>query len=132
MRIHVSAMALLFTTALLAAAPASKPAFDSAPRTGPSDAFKPSAANAKYKVEANIPYDKPQACVLDMLYPKDMKKSDAAGKKFPGVIMFHGGGWIRTSKSTMSSFYSRYLDHGFVVCNAEYRLADNTAEHQFS
>jgi acetyl esterase/lipase len=96
------------------------------------DAFKPSAVDTtKYKVDANLPYDKPPACVLDVLYPKDMIKRDpgaGAGKKFPGVIMFHGGGWIRTSKSTMSTFYNRYLAHGFVVCNAEYRLADPTGQ----
>jgi acetyl esterase/lipase len=64
-----------------------------------------------------------------MIYPKDMKKNDPnanGGKKYPGVIMFHGGGWTRTSKSTMSTFFNRYLDHGFVVCNAEYRLMDPT------
>ena len=26
----------------------------------------------------------------------------------------------------MSTFFNRYLDHGFVVCNAEYRLGDST------
>ena len=85
----------------------------------------------KYKVEANLPFDKPAACVLDMLYPREMKKNDPTangGKKYPGVIMFHGGGWTRTSKSTMSTFFNRYLDHGFVVCNAEYRLADPTGQ----
>jgi acetyl esterase/lipase len=59
-----------------------------------------------------------------------MNKNDPSGKKYPGVVMFHGGGWIRTSKSTMSTFYNRYLDHGFVVCNVEYRMADPT--RQFS
>jgi len=87
---------------------------------------------SKYKVEGNIKIGDKAAQLVDMLYPKDMKKSDPAlstpAKKHPGVIMFHGGGWIRTSKSTMSTFYNRYLAHGFVVCNAEYRLADSTGQ----
>jgi acetyl esterase/lipase len=92
-------------------------------------AFLPSAVDAsKFTVEPNLPYDKPPACVLDMVYPKDLRKDDPAAKKYPGVLMFHGGGWIRTSKSTMSSFYNRYLAHGFVVCNAEYRMADPTGQ----
>jgi acetyl esterase/lipase len=45
----------------------------------------------------------------------------------PGVIMFHGGGWIEGDKQTMSSFYDRFLAHGFLVCNVEYRVADGSA-----
>jgi len=49
----------------------------------------------------------------------------------PGVIMFHGGGWTDNKpaalKASMSSFFSRFLKHGFLVCNVEYRLADGTA-----
>ena len=102
---------------------------DAKPRTGTSDAFKISAVDtAKYKVEGNIPFDKPAACVVDVMYPKEMVKNDPSGRKYPGVVMFHGGGWIRTSKSTMSTFYNRYLAHGFVVCNAQYRLADATGQ----
>jgi acetyl esterase/lipase len=82
----------------------------------------------KYKVEGNIKIGDKAAQLVDMMYPKDMVKNDKSGKKYPGVIMFHGGGWIRTSKSTMSTFYNRYLAHGFVVCNAEYRLADKTGQ----
>jgi acetyl esterase/lipase len=67
---------------------------------------------------------------LDVIYPS------AAGPKgtttLPGVIMFHGGGWIDNKpaalKASMSSFFSRFLAHGFVVCNVEYRLADSTPD----
>jgi acetyl esterase/lipase len=59
--------------------------------------------------------------MLDMLYAKDAGPNGAG--PYPGVIMFHGGGWIESSKSTMSSFYNRFLAHGFVVCNVEYRMA---------
>jgi acetyl esterase/lipase len=97
------------------------------------DAFIVSNADPnKWKVEGNIKIGDKPAQLVDMLYPKDMKKSDPAlntpAKKYSGVVMFHGGGWIRTSKSTMSTFYNRYLAHGFVVCNAEYRLGDNTGQ----
>ena len=44
-----------------------------------------------------------------------------------GVIMFHGGGWIEGDKQTMSSFYNRFLAHGFLVCNVEYRVADGSS-----
>ena len=72
-----------------------------------------------YTVETNIPYDKYPQTVLDILQPTQ----PAAGKR-PGVIMFHGGGWIESSKETMmNSFCLPYLQQGFVVCNAEYRLA---------
>jgi acetyl esterase/lipase len=70
-------------------------------------------------LEANISYDKYADTVLDVMRPK----AEAKGKR-PGVIMFHGGGWIRSTKETMmNSFALPYLEHGFVVCNAEYRLA---------
>src|SRR5579862_6813350 len=56
------------------------PAFDPAPRSGASDAFKISAVDrSKYTVAGNIPYAKPQACVLDMIYPKDLVIHDPSG-----------------------------------------------------
>jgi acetyl esterase/lipase len=134
----LTALAFVLSAACAAqvAAPASAPAtasttaaFDPKPRTGPSAAFTISSVDqSKYKVEGNLPFDKPAACVVDVIYPKGMVKNDPSGKKYPGVVMFHGGGWIRTSKSTMSTFYNRYLAHGFVVCTAEYRLADSTGQ----
>jgi acetyl esterase/lipase len=70
-------------------------------------------------LEANIPYDQYQDTRLDVMWPKT-----AAKGRRPGVIMFHGGGWIRSSKETMmGSFCLPYLKQGFVVCNVEYRLA---------
>lgn len=76
---------------------------------------------AKYSVEGNIAYGSHPFQTLDMIYPKDA--GPGKSRKLPGVIMFHGGGWIQTNKATMSSFYNRFLDHGFVVCNVEYRMA---------
>jgi len=87
-----------------------------------------SAAGSAYHVEGNLPYGPLVMQRLDVIYP------NAAGPRgmttLPGVIMFHGGGWIDNKpaalKASMSSFFSRFLAHGFVVCNVEYRLADGT------
>jgi acetyl esterase/lipase len=79
------------------------------------------ADKTKYIVEGNIAYGSSPQQMLDMLYAKDAGPNGAG--PYPGVIMFHGGGWIETNKSTMSSFYNRFLAHGFVVCNVEYRMA---------
>ena len=89
-----------------------------------------SAPGSGYHVEGNIPYGPYTMQRLDVIYP------NAAGPKgtttLPGVIMFHGGGWIDNKpaalKASMSSFFSRFLKHGFIVCNVEYRLADGTAD----
>src|ERR1035437_21341 len=70
-------------------------------------------------LEANIPYDAFPDTRLDILYPKA-----PSTQKRPGVIMFHGGGWIRSTKETMmQSFCLPYLERGFVVANVEYRVA---------
>jgi acetyl esterase/lipase len=80
-----------------------------------------------YQVDGNIPYgDLPQQR-LDVMYPNGGGPN--ATSKSPGVIMFHGGGWIQGDKATMSSFYSRFLAHGFIVCSAEYRVADGAPDH---
>ena len=66
---------------------------------------------------------------LDVMYPTNAGPHGTV--TLPGVIMFHGGGWIDNKpaalKASMSSFFSRFLKHGFLVCNVEYRLADGTA-----
>lgn len=70
-------------------------------------------------LEANIAYDRFPTTRLDVLYPKAPSKETR-----PGVIMFHGGGWIRSTKETMmDSFCLPYLERGFVVANVEYRVA---------
>ena len=70
-------------------------------------------------LEANIAYDRFPDTRLDVLYPKA-----PSTEKRPGVIMFHGGGWIRSTKETMmQSFCLPYLERGFVVANVEYRVA---------
>ena len=100
------------------------------PVTDTSSTLAISAAGSGYHVEGNLPYGPLTKQRLDVIYP------NGAGPKgttvLPGVIMFHGGGWIDNNpaalKASMSSFFSRFLAHGFIVCNVEYRLADGTPD----
>lgn len=67
----------------------------------------------------DIHYDKYSATVLDILEP-----AAAGATARPGVIVFHGGGWIHSGKETAyTSLCLPYLEHGFVVANVEYRVA---------
>jgi acetyl esterase/lipase len=98
------------------------------PVSDPTSTLGISAPGSGYHVEGNLPYGPLTMQRLDVIYP------NAAGPKgnitLPAVIMFHGGGWIDNKpaalKASMSSFFSRFLKHGFLVCNVEYRLADGT------
>jgi acetyl esterase/lipase len=85
--------------------------------------------NSKYTVEGNISYGPNPTQMIDMIYPKAAGPN--AATLSPGVLMFHGGGWIETNKSTMSTFYNRFLAHGFVVCNVEYRMAAKGPDGKF-
>ncbi|HVT06626.1 MAG TPA: alpha/beta hydrolase [Polyangia bacterium] len=88
-----------------------------------------SAPGSAYRVEGNIPYGPSPMQRLDVIYPTNAGPHGTV--TLPGVIMFHGGGWTDNKpaalKASMSSFFSRFLKHGFLVCNVEYRLADGTA-----
>ncbi|MES1165713.1 MAG: alpha/beta hydrolase [Verrucomicrobiota bacterium] len=84
-----------------------------------------------YTVEANYPYGPATAQRIDVLYPS------TAGPKgnqvLPVVLMFHGGAWIHSynngsGKDHMTTFSDRFLAHGFMVCNAEYRVSDGSAD----
>ncbi len=83
---------------------------------------------AGYHVEGNLPYGPETMQRLDIIYPNGAGPTGTT--TLPGVIMFHGGGWTDNRpaalKASMSSFFDRYLKHGFLVCNVEYRLADGT------
>ena len=99
--------------------PVTSPPVASAPVLPP-----PVHVPAGITLESNIPYDKYSTTVLDMMYPTSTATGTPTTTKRPGVIMFHGGGWIRSTKETMmNSFCLPYLQHGFVVCNVEYRVA---------
>ena len=69
-------------------------------------------------IQRDIHYDRYSATVLDVLQPK------ASIDRRPGVIVFHGGGWIHSGKETAyNSLCLPYLERGFVVVNVEYRVA---------
>ena len=88
-----------------------------------------SAPGSGYHVDGNIPYGPYVMQRLDVIYPNGAGPGGTT--TLPGVIMFHGGGWTdnrpQALKASMSSFFDRFLKHGFIVCNVEYRLADGTA-----
>lgn|GEM_PF-563815 len=45
------------------------------------------------------------------------------GKRRPAIIVIHGGGWYKGSRSDMGSIARRLATAGFVVVNISYRLA---------
>src|SRR5438552_14328420 len=78
----------------------------------------PAAIPDSVSVEANIPYDQYKETVLDILQPKAPSK-----EKRPGVILIHGGGWTGGTKEGRVEYAAlKYVQHGFVVANVEYRL----------
>lgn len=90
------------------------------PQGGPQGPRVPVQVPEGIALEANIQYDKYADTVLDVMYHKE-----STGKR-PGVVVFHGGGWIHSDKeSTMSALCRPYLAQGFVVCNVEYRQGNN-------
>jgi acetyl esterase/lipase len=99
------------------------------PVSDPTSTLGISAPGSGYHVEGNIPYGPYTMQRLDVMYPN--ADGPQGTTTLPGVIMFHGGGWTDNKpaalKASMSSFFSRFLKHGFLVCNVEYRLADGTA-----
>jgi acetyl esterase/lipase len=88
---------------------------------------KPSGA---YTVEANFAYGPEPSQRLDVIYPTNA--GPKGSQRLPVVLMFHGGAWIHSytnnygsGKDHMTTFFNRYLAHGFMVCNAEYRVNDS-------
>ncbi len=78
------------------------------------------ARGADYQIEANIRYSLHPETVLDVMQPRA-----PALKNRPGVIVIHGGGWIQGDKERMlATFCLPFVEHGFVVANVEYRLAN--------
>jgi len=82
-------------------------------------AFGSVASALDYQIEANIHYGNYAENVLDILQPS----APALGNR-PGVIVIHGGGWVRGDKESMlDSFCLPFIRQGSVVANVEYRLA---------
>lgn len=94
-----------------------------------------SSAPSGYKVEGNYAYGPLATQRLDVLYPNDAGPNGT--RILPAVLMFHGGAWIHNfndanGKNSMSTFFDRFLAHGFIVFNAEYRVADAAPEAAFA
>lgn len=71
------------------------------------------------EAELDVAYDRYPETRLDILRPKE-----AAAAKRPGVLVIHGGGWVRGNREGMyKNFCLPYLEKGFVVANVAYRLA---------
>jgi acetyl esterase/lipase len=86
-----------------------------------------------YVVEGNYPYGSLTAQRLDVIYPSGAGPKGT--KTLPAVLMFHGGAWIHSytnnygsGKDHMSTFFNRFLAHGYIVFNAEYRVNDGTPD----
>ncbi|HVY25617.1 MAG TPA: alpha/beta hydrolase [Polyangiaceae bacterium] len=109
-----------------------------APQTYPTDPPMPDRASkvpvskpsGAYTVEANFAYGPETSQRLDVIYPSNAGPKGT--QRLPVVLMFHGGAWIHSytngygsGKDHMSTFFNRYLAHGFMVCNAEYRVNDS-------
>lgn len=67
------------------------------------------------------PADWPQELMGDIIRPNN-------NEIYPAVIMIHGGGWTRRSRSDTDSLAETVAERGFVVFNISYRFAP---DHQF-
>jgi acetyl esterase/lipase len=77
------------------------------------------ASAADFQIQANIRYSLHPETVLDIVQARA-----PALKNRPGVIVIHGGGWVEGDKESMlQKFCLPFVEHGFVVANVEYRLA---------
>ena len=92
-----------------------------------------SSPPAGFTVEGNYAYGPLTSQRIDVLYP--VGGGPKATQVLPIVVMFHGGAWIHSytnnypsGKDHMSTFFDRFLSHGFIVCNAEYRVNDGTVD----
>jgi len=86
-------------------------------------AFCSTASALDYQIQANIRYDSYPETVLDILQPNAPSLADR-----PGVIVFHGGGWVEGDKEQVLETYCLpFVRRGMVVANVEYRLAKSAA-----
>lgn len=72
------------------------------------------------KISKNLVYKKIQekSLVADVYYPKD------TSRKYPGVVMVHGGGWISGNKDLEKFMAEQLAAKGFVAMAINYRLSD--------
>lgn len=62
------------------------------------------------------PTDWPEALEADIYRPQGVGP-------FPGMLVVHGGGWERRSRSDMDRVAKHYAQQGYVVMNVSYRFA---------
>ena len=71
-------------------------------------------------IEENIIYENVnnQPLKADIYYPKNLNK------KYPGIILIHGGGWISGSKENEKFMAQELASQGYVVMAVNYRLSN--------
>lgn len=55
---------------------------------------------------------------LDIYYPRPALK----GKKYPTILLFHGGSYLYGSKGVINGLCMAFADSGFITVSADYRL----------
>jgi acetyl esterase/lipase len=72
-----------------------------------------------YSVEKNLAYATVDGHELTM----DIYMPETGKKKYPVLVIFHGGGWLINNKSIMDEMSVYMASHAeYVVCNVNYRL----------
>ncbi|MCB0546258.1 MAG: alpha/beta hydrolase [Phaeodactylibacter sp.] len=80
---------------------------------------QPSPTLHTSKVAKDIVWASPGGFDLTM----DIYTPDTGKKKYPVLVIFHGGGWLINNKSIMDQMAQYVAEHGeYVVCNVNYRL----------
>lgn len=80
---------------------------------------QPAPALHTYSVAKDVVWASPGGFNLTM----DIYTPDTGKKKYPVLVIFHGGGWLINNKSIMDQMAQYIAEHGeYVVCNVNYRL----------
>ncbi|ANH79993.1 hypothetical protein A8C56_02485 [Niabella ginsenosidivorans] len=91
--------------------------------------FKTAVLNAQQEYK-NLPYKRSEngnALMLDLFLPEPT----AAGKKFPVVLIIHGGAWVEGDRSLETFYYTQQLKKqlnktGIAVVSIDYTLLSKT------
>lgn len=80
---------------------------------------QPSPTLHAYTVAKDVVWASPGGFDLTM----DIYTPNTGKKKYPVLVIFHGGGWLINNKSIMDQMAQYVAEHGeYVVCNVNYRL----------
>ena len=113
-------LALLSIAGCAVGAPASHTATPTATTsTGATPAGTPTLPPSRYgvSVQRSVAYGPQPNETLDLCQPQG-----AAGPR-PGIVLLHGGGFVNGDKADVADQCSYLASQGFVVANANYRLA---------